>query len=99
MLPIRIVIAGYDRLVLIAHMPIVAPEKMTGRKLFVVARGDRGSGDVLRLPEIQKQYERAAGPKALIVLEGTAHAQALFETDQGPRLLREILTFLTASDD
>jgi hypothetical protein len=32
----------------------------------------------------------------MILLDGDAHAQFLFETDQGPRVMREILRFLTA---
>jgi hypothetical protein len=32
----------------------------------------------------------------LIVLDGSAHAQFLFATDQGPRLMKEILSFLKA---
>jgi hypothetical protein len=35
-------------------------------------------------------------PKELIVLEGSAHAQFIFATDQGERLMREILRFLSA---
>lgn len=71
-----------------------APEKLNGRKLFIVARNDR-SGSGLRLPEISSNYEKAPGPKKLVILEGSAHAQYLFDTDQGPRLLNEILRFLS----
>ena len=83
-----------DRLVLLAHMPIATPEKIKGQKLFIVARNDIGSGDKPRLPKIKEQYEKAPGPKELIVLEGSAHAQFLFETDQRERLMREIVRFL-----
>jgi len=38
---------------------------------------------------------RATAPKKLVLLEGSAHAQFIFETDQGPRLLQEIIDFLT----
>jgi hypothetical protein len=31
----------------------------------------------------------------MIVLDGSAHAQFLFETDQAARVMREILQFLT----
>jgi len=85
-----------DRVVLLAHMPIAAPERMTGRKLFVVSRGDLGPGDVPRLLRVREQYQQASGPKRLLVLEGTAHAQFLFETGEGDRLMREIVTFLSA---
>jgi acetyl esterase/lipase len=83
-----------SKLVLLAHMPIKHPEKMQGRKLFIVARNDLGSGDVPRLPEIRAQYDKAPGPKKLVVLEGSAHAQFLFATGQGERLTNEIVQFL-----
>jgi len=35
------------------------------------------------------------GPKELVILDGSAHAQFLFATDQGARLMREILRFLS----
>jgi len=70
------------------------PEKLTGRKLFIVARND-SSASGLRLPEISRNYHKAPQPKKLVILEGSAHAQYLFDTDQGPRLLNEILRFLS----
>jgi hypothetical protein len=70
------------------------PEKLSGRKLFIVARNDR-SGSGLRLPEISRNYARAPQPKKLVILEGSAHAQFLFDTNQGPPLLNEILRFLS----
>jgi pimeloyl-ACP methyl ester carboxylesterase len=85
-----------DRLVLLAHAPVEEPERMQGRKLFILAEGDfRGEG-IPRLPDIRDQYERAPGPKELVLLEGSAHAQHLFATDQGERLMAEILRFLRA---
>jgi hypothetical protein len=30
----------------------------------------------------------------MIVLEGSAHAQFLFQTDQGDRVMQEVLSFL-----
>lgn len=83
-----------DRVVLLAHMPIDAPERMQGRKLFIVARHDTGSGNVPRLPGIQDQYRRAPEPKELVILEGSAHAQFIFAQAEGDRLMREILRFL-----
>jgi len=68
---------------------------MQGRKLFVVARDDANDAGP-RLPRIRRQYERAPGPKELLILEGSAHAQFIFETDQGERLMREIVRFLSA---
>ncbi len=63
--------------------------------LFIVARDDR-SGDGPRLPGIRQQYDKAPQPKSLIILEGSAHAQYLFQTDQAERVMREILQFLSA---
>ena len=85
-----------DRTVLLAHGAYGPPEKLTGRKLFIVSRDDIGSGDIPRLPKIRAQYEKAPEPKELVILEGSAHAQFIFQTDQGERLMREILRFLSA---
>jgi dienelactone hydrolase len=82
------------RIVLLGSSGGDHPEKLSGRKLFIVARDDR-SGSGLRLPEISSNYERAPQPKKLVILKGSAHAQYLFDTDQGPRLLSDILRFLS----
>jgi len=84
-----------DRLVLLAHGPIEEPERLRGRKLFVVARDDPWADGSPRLPAIREQYERAPEPKELLILEGAAHAQHLFATEQGAGLMREILRFLS----
>lgn len=83
-----------ERIVLLGSSGGDFPAKLTGRKLFIVARED-SSGDGPRLPEITRHYEKAPPPKKLIVLEGSAHAQYLFDTEQGPRLMEEILQFLS----
>lgn len=85
-----------DRVVLLAHSTTARPEQLHGRKLFIVSRGDTRGGGVPRLAEIRDQYERAPEPKELLVLEGSAHAQFLFQTEQREQLLREILRFLSA---
>ena len=84
-----------DRIVLLAGYGDGLPEKIKGRKLFIVARDDANSGGP-RLPRIREQYEKAAEPKQLIILDGSAHAQFLFQTDQAERLMSEILRFLSA---
>jgi hypothetical protein len=83
-----------DRVVLLAGWTSREPEKMQGRKLFIVARDD-SNGDGPRLPRIRANYERARGPKKLVILDGSAHAQFLFSTDQAERVMREILDFLS----
>lgn len=83
-----------DRLVLLAAT-VEQPDLLPGRKLFILTRDDFSGGGALRLPEIRSQYERAPEPKELVILEGSAHAQFIFETDQGERLMHEILRFLS----
>jgi pimeloyl-ACP methyl ester carboxylesterase len=85
-----------DRVVLLAAAANGPPEQLKGRKLFIVARGDTTGNGMLRLVRIQEQFDKAPEPKQLIVLDGTVHAQWLFQTDQGPRLMHELLQFLSA---
>jgi pimeloyl-ACP methyl ester carboxylesterase len=85
-----------DRVVLLAARARRPPEKLKSRTLFLVARDDVGGPDIPRLPGIRAQFERTPEPRELIVLEGTAHAQALFATDQGEKVMREILRFLSS---
>jgi pimeloyl-ACP methyl ester carboxylesterase len=83
-----------DRIVLLGAAPNLPADKLKSRSLFVVARDDsNGAGP--RLPGIRAQFEKAPQPKELIVLDGSAHAQFLFQTDQGERVMREILRFLS----
>ncbi|HEX3685791.1 MAG TPA: alpha/beta hydrolase [Bryobacteraceae bacterium] len=84
-----------DRLVLLAAWTDNTPERLKGRKLFIVARDD-ANDDGPRLPKIRANYERAPDPKELIIVDGSAHAQFLFQTDQGDRVMHEMLRFLSA---
>lgn len=86
-----------DRLVLLAHSPFDNPERLGGRKLFVVAAEDRDGSGRLRLEAIRDQYERSPAPKKLIIVDGAAHAQFLFLTPQHERLFAEIARFLSAA--
>ena len=87
-----------DRLVLLGAEAgtgrVGPPEKLKGRKLFIVSRDDTRGDGVVRLVKIREQYEKTPEPKELVILEGSAHAQFLFETNQGERVMREILRFL-----
>ncbi len=83
-----------ESVVLLAHGAYGPPERLKGRKLFIVSRDDLGSGDKPRLAKIRARYEKAPDPKELVILEGSAHAQFIFQTDQGERLMQEILRFL-----
>lgn len=83
-----------DRVVLLAAWPGKQPEKFKVPKLLIIARDD-ANDDGPRLPRIRTDWEKVPEPKELIVLEGSAHAQFLFQTDQADRVMREILRFLS----
>ena len=83
-----------DRIVFLGAAPNLAAEKLKSRTLFIVARDDANDAGP-RLPGIRAQYEKAPQPKELIVLDGSAHAQFLFQTDQSARVMHEILRFLS----
>ena len=85
-----------DRLVLLAHGSSSRPELIKGRKLFIVARHDTDGSGTVRLTEMRADYKKVRPPKRFVILEGSAHAQFLFKTDQGDRLMAEILRFLSA---
>ncbi|MGA8731401.1 MAG: alpha/beta fold hydrolase [Terracidiphilus sp.] len=85
-----------DRIVMLGAAPNKPANKLKSPSLFIVARDDT-SGDGPRLPGIREQYEKAPQPKKLVVLEGSAHAQYLFQTDQAERVMQEILQWLSGS--
>ena len=82
------------RLVLLGSGIDGNPEQLRTPVLFILARDDT-SGDGPRLPGIRADYEKVKGAKEWIVLDGSAHAQFLFETDHADRVMREIVRFLT----
>lgn len=84
----------FDRMVFMGSTGGDNPEKLRGRKLFIVARDDADDAGP-RLPSITHHYEQAPEPKKLVVLQGSAHAQFLFDTDEGPELMRDLLDFLS----
>ena len=88
--------AEIDRLVLLGAAPTGSAEKLKSATLFLVAEND-SIADEPGLPRIRAQYERAPRPKNLVILRGSAHAQFLFDTDQGERVMQEILQFLSSS--
>lgn len=76
------------RIILLAHPPIDSPNEIKGDKLFIVSEGDRLAASV------QSQYKKAAKPKRLEILEGSAHAQHIFKTNQAEKLTNLIFDFL-----
>ena len=84
-----------DRLILLAADGNGPAEQIKSPLLVIVARDD-ASDDGPRLPHIRAWFDKAPEPKQLIVLDGSAHAQFLFQTEQGDLVMKEILRFLTA---
>jgi pimeloyl-ACP methyl ester carboxylesterase len=78
-----------DRLVLLANPPIAHPERIAVPTLFITSEGDSLA------PQVRDQYGKAPEPKELVILPGSAHAQNIFPTDQGPRLMQNILRFIS----
>jgi pimeloyl-ACP methyl ester carboxylesterase len=87
--------AEIDRVVFLGAHPNGPAEKLKCASLFIVARDD-ANDDGPRLPTIQEKFQKAPEPKRLIIVDGSAHAQYLFQTDQAERVMKEILEFLTA---
>jgi pimeloyl-ACP methyl ester carboxylesterase len=84
-----------DRLVLLTPASIADPGRLKGAKLFVTTRDEARAEGSTSLVEIREQYEKAPEPKQLLVLKGSAHGQFAFTTDQGDRLMKEMLRFLS----
>jgi len=87
----------FDRLILLAAEGNGPAEKIKAPVLEIVARDD-ANDEGPRLPHIRAWLDKAPQPKELIVLDGSAHAQFLFQTDQADRVMKEIISFLSATD-
>ncbi len=85
-----------DRIVLVASGAYKPLQQMRGRKLFILCRDDVQGENNPRFPKIHAQFEKAAEPKELVLLACSAHAQFIFMTKQGDRLMHEIERFLAA---
>ena len=86
-----------DRLILLAADGSGPAERIKSPLLVIVARDD-ASGDGPQLPHIRAWFDKAPDPKQLIILEGSAHGQFLFQTGQADCVMKEILSFLTAKN-
>jgi len=84
-----------DRLVLLAAEPDGPADKIKVPLLVIVAADD-ASGSGPRLPRIRRWFDQAPQPKELLVLNGSAHAQFHFQTDQADYIMQEILRFLSS---
>ncbi len=69
------------------------PEDVKVPLLVITTRQD-ANADGLRLPGIQAAFDKVPGKKELVVLEGSAHAQFMFETDLADGVMERIVKFL-----
>jgi pimeloyl-ACP methyl ester carboxylesterase len=86
-----------NRLILLAAKGNGSAERIKSPLLIIVARADADQ-EGLRLPRIRDWFDKAPQPKELIVLDGSAHAQFLFQTDQANRVMKEVLRFLAGAE-
>jgi alpha-beta hydrolase superfamily lysophospholipase len=86
-----------DGLILLAAEPSGPADQIKAPLLIIVARDD-ANDEGLRLPRIRAWFDKAPQPKELIVLDGSAHAQFLFQTDQADRVMKEVLRFLSDTE-
>ncbi len=83
-------------LVLLGSDGLRSPEKIPCRKLVIATKDDADGSGTLRLPRIRAAYEKMTTPKEILILEGSAHAQNIFETPEGERAMTEMMRFLSA---
>jgi pimeloyl-ACP methyl ester carboxylesterase len=79
-----------NKLVLLSPMPIGRPENIKAASILYIASRYEGLA-----PIVKAQYQRAPKPKQLILLDGSAHAQNIFATNQAQNLSDDIVKFLT----
>ena len=82
-----------DQLVLLAGVSIRTVEQMKAGEFVYIASRDEPS-----ISAIRAQYERAPEPKRLQLLDGDAHAQHIFNTDQAEALTDLILELVAGSE-
>jgi pimeloyl-ACP methyl ester carboxylesterase len=86
-----------NRLILLAAKGNGPAEPIKSPLLIIVARDD-ATEEGLRLPSIRDWFDKAPQPKELIVVDGSAHAQFLFQTDQANRVMKEVFRFLAGAE-
>ena len=79
-----------EALVLLGSDGLRSPEKIPCRKLVIATKDDADGSGTLRLPRIRAAYEKMTPPKEMLVLEGSAHAQYVFETAEGDKAMKEM---------
>ncbi len=78
-----------DKLILLSPVAVSAPEKMNAGRIFYIASKNEGMA-----LSIKKQFEAAPQPKEIFWINGSAHAQHIFKTDQTEKLTKLIIRLL-----
>jgi dienelactone hydrolase len=86
---------GISSLVLLASGAGEHPELIRPPTLFIVARDDLEFDGTPRLVSIRADYDKVQAPKELMLLDGSAHAQNIFDTPQGAEAMAVIVAFLS----
>lgn len=71
------------------------PEDVKVPLLVIITRDD-ANADGPRLPKVQSAFDKVPGRKELVVLEGSAHAQFMFDTELASEVMDRIVKFLSA---
>jgi pimeloyl-ACP methyl ester carboxylesterase len=62
--------------------------------LVIMTRDDANAGGP-RLPGIQREFDKVPAKKELVILEGNAHAQFMFDTEHSAAIMKKIIKFLS----
>lgn len=84
-----------DRLITLGGlMGNKSPEKVNVPLLLIITKNDT-SGSGPRLPGVRAAFDKIPlGKKQIVILEGSAHAQFMFDTDQSEKIMKMIVEFL-----
>lgn len=86
---------GFSRLVLLGSGAGAQPAQIGTPTLFLLARDDLQFNGTPRLVGIQADYDEVRAPKELMLFDGSAHAQFLFDGPEGEAVMAAILAFLS----
>lgn len=63
--------------------------------LLVIVTRDDANSDGPRLPGIQREFDKVPAKKELLILEGSAHAQFMLDTDHSATIMKKVIEFLS----
>jgi len=81
------------KLLLLSPMPIQDPQDLKADSILYIASRNEALAS-----RVKEQYEHAPKPKNLILLQGSAHAQNIFATNQAQNLSDDIVNFLAGQN-